>query len=55
MKLVGCGGAQITSIPALRLIKVRQDLAVAVVIDGIFLQSSWSIVQDARADLREAT
>lgn len=29
------------------------DLAVAVVIAGLFLQSSWSIVRDARADLRE--
>lgn len=31
------------------------DLAVAVVIAGLFLQSSWSIVRDAQADLREAT
>ena len=30
------------------------DLAVAVVIAGLFLQSSWSIVRDARNDLREA-
>lgn len=30
------------------------DLAVAAVIAGLFLQSSWSIVRDARADLREA-
>ena len=30
------------------------DLVVAVVIAGLFLQSSWSIVRDARADLREA-
>lgn len=30
------------------------DLAVAVVVAGLFLQSSWSIVRDARADLREA-
>ena len=30
------------------------DLAVAVVIAALFLQSSWSIVRDARADLREA-
>ena len=30
------------------------DLAVAVIISGLFLQSSWSIVRDARADLREA-
>jgi Co/Zn/Cd efflux system component/copper chaperone CopZ len=28
------------------------DLAVAAVIAGLFLQSSWSIVHDARADLR---
>lgn len=31
------------------------DLAVAVVIAGLFLQSSWAIVRDARTDLREAT
>jgi Co/Zn/Cd efflux system component/copper chaperone CopZ len=31
------------------------DLAVAAVIAGLFLQSSWSIVRDARADLRQAT
>jgi len=30
------------------------DLVVAMVIAGLFLHSSWSIVQDARADLREA-
>jgi Co/Zn/Cd efflux system component len=30
------------------------DLAVAVVIAGLFLQSSWSIMRDARADLSEA-
>lgn len=30
------------------------DLVVAVAIAGLFLQSSWSIVRDARADLREA-
>jgi Co/Zn/Cd efflux system component/copper chaperone CopZ len=30
------------------------DLVVAIVIAGLFLQSSWSIVRDARADLREA-
>lgn len=30
------------------------DLAVAVVIAGLFLQSSWSIVRDALRDLREA-
>jgi Co/Zn/Cd efflux system component/copper chaperone CopZ len=30
------------------------DLIVAVVIAGLFLQSSWSIVRDARADLQEA-
>ena len=29
------------------------DLVVAVVIAGLFLQSSWSIVRDARSDLRE--
>ncbi len=29
------------------------DLAVAVVIAALFLQSSWSIVRDARADLRK--
>lgn len=31
------------------------DLAVAVVISALFLQSSWSIVRAARADLREAS
>jgi Co/Zn/Cd efflux system component/copper chaperone CopZ len=31
------------------------DLAVAVVIAGLFLQSAWAILQDARADLREAS
>ena len=30
------------------------DLAVAVVIAGLFLQSAWSIIRDARADLRAA-
>lgn len=30
------------------------DLAVALVIAGLFLRSAWSIVRDARADLREA-
>ena len=30
------------------------DLVVAVVISGLFLQSSWSIVHDALGDLREA-
>jgi cation diffusion facilitator family transporter len=30
------------------------DLVVAIVIAGIFLQSSWSIVRDARGDLRDA-
>ncbi len=30
------------------------DLVVALVIAGLFLQSSWTIVRDARADLREA-
>lgn len=30
------------------------DLVVAAVIAGLFLQSSWSIVRDARGDLREA-
>ena len=29
------------------------DLVVAVVIAALFLHSSWSIVRDARADLRE--
>lgn len=29
------------------------DLVVAVVIAGLFLQSSWSIIKDARADLRQ--
>ena len=31
------------------------DLAVAVVIAGLFLQSSWSIIRDARRDLAEAS
>ncbi|MEK0083494.1 cation transporter [Benzoatithermus flavus] len=31
------------------------DLVVAVVIAGLFLQSAWMILQDARADLREAS
>lgn len=31
------------------------DLAVAVVIAGLFLHSAWSIVRDARSDLREAS
>lgn len=31
------------------------DLAVAVIIAGLFLQSAWSIVGDARADLARAT
>lgn len=31
------------------------DLVVAVVIAALFLQSSWSIVRDARGDLREAS
>ena len=30
------------------------DLVVALVIAGLFLHSSWSIIRDARADLREA-
>ena len=30
------------------------DLVVAVIIAGLFLQSSWLIIRDARADLREA-
>ncbi|MHB0670480.1 cation transporter [Roseomonas mucosa] len=30
------------------------DLAVAVVVAGLFLQSAWSIIHDARADLRAA-
>lgn len=30
------------------------DLLVAVIISGLFLQSAWSIIRDARADLREA-
>ena len=30
------------------------DLVVAAVIAGLFLQSSWSIIRDARKDLREA-
>ena len=30
------------------------DLAVAVVIAGLFLQSSWAIIKDARRDLRAA-
>lgn len=29
------------------------DLVVAVIISGLFLQSAWSIIRDARADLRE--
>lgn len=31
------------------------DLVVAIVIAGLFLHSSWSIVRDARSDLREAS
>lgn len=31
------------------------DLVVAVVIAGLFLQSAWAIVRDARSDLREET
>ena len=31
------------------------DLAVAVVIAALFLHSSWSIVRDARSDLRDAS
>lgn len=31
------------------------DLVVAIIIAGLFLQSSWSIIRDARADLRQAT
>ncbi|WP_338666199.1 cation diffusion facilitator family transporter (plasmid) [Pararoseomonas sp. SCSIO 73927] len=31
------------------------DLAVALVIAGLFLQSAWSIIRDARRDLAEAT
>lgn len=31
------------------------DLVVAIVIAGLFLQSSWSIIRDARGDLREAS
>lgn len=31
------------------------DLVVAAVIAGLFLQSSWSIIRDARADLQAAT
>ena len=30
------------------------DLVVAVIISGLFLQSAWSIIRDARTDLREA-
>jgi Co/Zn/Cd efflux system component/copper chaperone CopZ len=30
------------------------DLAVAIVISGLFLQSSWTIIRHARSDLREA-
>ncbi len=30
------------------------DLVVAVIISGLFLQSAWAIVRDARTDLREA-
>ena len=33
---------------------VWPDLVVALVITGLFLHSSWSIIRDARADLREA-
>ena len=33
---------------------VWPDLVVALVIAGLFLHSSWSIIRDARADLREA-
>jgi len=33
---------------------VWPDLVVAAVIAGLFLQSSWVIISDARADLREA-
>lgn len=33
----------------------RPDILVAFVIAGLFLQSSWVIVSDARADLAEAT
>jgi Co/Zn/Cd efflux system component len=31
------------------------DLVVAVVIAGLFLQSSWAILRDAHSDLREAS
>lgn len=31
------------------------DLVVALVVAGLFLQSSWSIIKDARAELRQAT
>ncbi|MEO9789464.1 MAG: cation diffusion facilitator family transporter [Aurantimonas coralicida] len=31
------------------------DLVVAVIIAGLFLQSSWSIIRDARSDLRETS
>lgn len=31
------------------------DLVVAFIIAGLFLQSAWSIIRDARSDLREAT
>ncbi|ORE97032.1 cation transporter [Jiella pelagia] len=31
------------------------DLGVAVIIAGLFLQSSWSIIRDARSDLRETS
>ncbi|MBM9595138.1 cation transporter [Roseitranquillus sediminis] len=31
------------------------DLVVAAVIAGLFLQSSWSIIRDAKADLQEST
>lgn len=31
------------------------DLAVAVVIAALFLQSAWSIVRDAQGELRKAT
>jgi cation diffusion facilitator family transporter len=30
------------------------DLAVAFVVGGLFLQSAWAIIRDARSDLREA-
>lgn len=31
------------------------DLVVALVVAGLFLQSSWSIIKDARAELCQAT